>query len=1277
MSIRGKPPFNRSSPAADDFLVGDGEMTRLIRAKNWSETPLGPIEHWPQSLRTTVSLCLASNFPMNIIWGSQHTQIYNEGYRVVCGEAHPTALGQNYRVTWASAWPAIGQPFERAMAGETGFLENQRMFLTRNGYLEETFFTFSLSPIRDEEGGIGGLFHPVTETTAIMLAERRTVALRDLTAILGRASTVAELIKLAIETLARSEYDLPFVLLYERDTDLNEYGLAGHHGIEPDRAATPARLADRQAPWPVERAVRSRSMVHVTGVDALLVGTRCGPYAEAPTEAFVLPISLPSVEEAPLILVVGVSPRIPLVDGYRGFYELIAATLSAALVTVRTRQDERRRAAALAEIDRAKTAFFSNVSHEFRTPLTLMLGPLEESLRQAEELPLEEVERIRLAYRNGRRLLKLVNTLLDFSRIEAGRLQAAYESTDLAALTAELASNFRSATDQAGLSLTIDAPTLSRPVYVDRDMWEKIILNLLSNAFKFTLDGGIAVHVADSPDGLGAQVTVRDTGVGVPAAELPRLFERFHRVEGSLGRSFEGSGIGLAMVQELVKLHFGEISVTSEPGRGTSFCISLPFGSGHLPAAGIIERTSRPESTRAHLFLDEALGWLGTGAAASTPVGESDRSAPHTIDGRIVLADDNADMRDYVQRLLQAERFEVITVENGELALQTARREAPDLILSDVMMPVLDGFGLLSQWRADPRLRDIPFLLLSARAGDEARVEGLLAGADDYLTKPFSSRELVARVRSNLTLARDRREAVLREQNAELERQVIERAQARGRIWQLSPELLGVLDVDGRIENCNPAWHGVLGWSEAEIAGTAFLDSLHPDDREPTSNALRAANAVFHVALRFESRHRSKQGDYRWLSWVAVPEEGKVYCSARDVTDDKIRSMELARAQESLRQSQKIEAIGRLTGGIAHDFNNLLMVITGGLDIVERQADPARRQRLLGGMRQAAQRGAALTRQLLAFSRRQALRPMTIDLAQQIDGMRELLDRSLSGNVHAHFSFASDLWPVEVDPGELELMILNLCVNARDAMPEGGTIEVGAANAPVDAQNPGEFIRLYVSDTGTGMAPDIIAHVFEPFFTTKDIGKGSGLGLAQVYGFVKQSGGAVHIDSTVGLGTTVSMLLPRAAAEAGLVERAEPSAIEPPKPANAFTGSVLLVEDDDEVAALMTEMLAEMGFAVTRAACAAAALGALANGRRIDLVLSDVMMPGGMDGLDLAHEIARRRPELPVLLTSGYAEAAQARAAAQGVRLLPKPFKMDTLADVMSDMLMTRAAGAG
>ncbi len=433
----------------------------------------------------------------------------------------------------------------------------------------------------------------------------------------------------------------------------------------------------------------------------------------------------------------------------------------------------------LAQLDKLKTQFFANISHEFRTPLTLMMGPLEDALAEPASADDANRSRLALAHRNSLRLLKLVNTLLDFSRIEAGRVEASYEPVDLAAVTAELASVFRSAVERAGLELVVDCAPLPEPVYVDREMWEKIVLNLISNAFKFTFEGRIEVSLR--PGDRVVRLTIRDTGTGIPAAELPRLFERFHRVRGARGRSYEGSGIGLALVQELAKLHGGTVSIASEVDRGSSFTVTIPLGRAHLPADRIeVARTLASTALRADAFVEELLRWapaarhtaqrLKSGERAAAMAERSASTAPDDpATARIVLADDNADMRDYVRRLLGD--YEVEAVADGVLALDAVRARRPDLVLSDVMMPRMDGFELLRELRADPLTRDVPVILISARAGEESRIEGLAAGADDYVIKPFSARELLARVSSQIQLARLRGEyqRALRERGEALE----------------------------------------------------------------------------------------------------------------------------------------------------------------------------------------------------------------------------------------------------------------------------------------------------------------------------------------------------------------------------------------------------------------------------------------------------------------------------------------------------------------------------
>jgi PAS domain S-box-containing protein len=627
-----------------------------------------------------------------------------------------------------------------------------------------------------------------------------------------------------------------------------------------------------------------------------------------PRAALVLPIAQAGKEAAAGCLVAGLSDFLALDEAYRGFLDLVAGQVATALAGARALEEERRRAEALAELDAAKTAFFANVSHEFRTPLTLLLGPLEDTLAQpGEVLSPADRERLTVAHQNGLRLLKLVNMLLEFSRIEAGRVQAIGEPTDLAAFTAELTSMFRSSVERAGLRLLVDCPPLSQPAVVDRDMWEKIVLNLLSNAFKFTHQGEIAVSLCQV--GQEAQLSVRDTGAGIPAEELPRLFERFHQIRGVRGRAIEGTGIGLALVQELVKLHGGSIRAESTYGRGSTFVVSVPMGSA--PSASDQGRAAHPPAPSAvGPYMAEATRWLPEPMTAETKPGASlpgtEASGPpgpgqgaHQQPGaraRVLVADDNADMRQYLARLL-AGSYEVEEVADGEAALRAARERPPELVLADVMMPGLDGFGLLVELRADHRTKTVPVVLLSARAGEESRVEGLAAGADDYLVKPFSARELLARVSTHLEMARIRREAVRRENELRAEaRQAQEQAAT---ILESITDAFVALDREWRFTHVNAEAERINGMRREDQIGKNQWE-LFPTTRGTMLESEWRRAVAEQVAVEFEYYYEP------WAAWFqnkAYPsKDGGLSVFYHDITARKRSEQALRKAHNELEQ---------------------------------------------------------------------------------------------------------------------------------------------------------------------------------------------------------------------------------------------------------------------------------------------------------------------------------------------------------------------------------------
>lgn len=1488
----GMPSIRQSSALADagapPFLAGGGEMGALIRAFDWTGSPLGEPTQWPQSLKTAIRIMLTSRQPIWIGWGETLLFFYNDAYKAIIGGRHPSALGRPTIEVWHEIWDDIGPLLATAMAGVEGiFVEQKLLIMERNGYPEETYYTFSYSPVPDDHGGTGGIICANSDGTERVLAERQLTLLRELGASTAEARTREEVCRVAMQALRSNPHDVTFALLYLGERDSGELVLAGREGIAADHAMAPAVLRREAAtPWAVQDALQQGRLMLAEPVAEggnVLPG---GAWAVPPRQVAIVPVQPSGDTSQHGVLIVGLNPFRLIGDRYRSFLGLIAGQISGAFGYVNAYEEERRRAEALAEIDRAKTTFFSNISHEFRTPLTLMLGPLEEMLSRSNANS-DDQALLEITHRNGMRLLKLVNALLDFSRIEAGRMQMQPQATDLPAFTADLASLFRSAIESAGMRLVVDCPPLSTPVDVDRTMWETIVLNLLSNAYKFTFHGTIAVTVRAFPEnGIDdVELEVRDTGIGIPEAELPRLFERFHRVAGAVGRSIEGSGIGLALVQELVRQHGGEIDVDSRLGEGTRVVVRMPRALP-LPATQVIPQPAPAPvemSTQARAYAETATRWGVDAATAETMTADTvatdaptapSSDTPDTVAtsrARVIVADDNADLREYMRRLLEGAGHAVLLANDGNEALALARVQAPDLIVSDVMMPGMDGVELVHRLREDLSLRDTPVLLLSARAGEEARVSGLASGADDYLTKPFSARELLARVASNLQLSRLRRETELRlrdesrmlevlnavgttvaaeldlgravqvvtdaateltgaafgaffynvldekggsytlytlsgapkdafekfpmprntavfaptflgqgivradditkdarfgrnppyrgmpqghlqvrsylaasvvsrtgevmgglffghpqpgifteraermlvgiaaqaavaidnarlyqaaqaeiaertkaqdalhELNATLERRVTETVADRDRLWDLSEDLLMVTASDGTLERVSPSWRRTLGLTAADVLGRSFIVFVHPEDLVAVTEqmiALRGDGA----AVRYASRLGRGDGKWRWIAWTLTldPASGRIHGVGRDVTSDREAAEALRHADEALRMAQKMEAIGKLTGGVAHDFNNLLQVIGGNLqllatDVAAEERSTQRVRNALAGVA----RGAKLASQLLAFGRRQPLAPKVVNLGRFIRGLDDMLRRALGDGVEIETVVAGGLWNTLVDPFQVENALLNLAINARDAMAGHGRLTVEAGNASLDAAyalrhadvTPGQYVMVAVTDTGMGMTPEVQEHVFEPFFTTKPEGQGTGLGLSMVYGFVKQSGGHVKIYSEAGEGTTVRLYLPRERADEDLETDVDMGA------AIGGTETVLVVEDDEDVRNTVVDMLSNLGYRVLKARDALSALAIVESGVPIDVLFSDVVMPGPMRSPAMARKVRQRLPGIAVLFTSGYTDNAIVHAGRldAGIELLSKPYTHEALARKIRHVL----AGGG
>jgi PAS domain S-box-containing protein len=860
-----------------DALRHGGRVGEDLLMVDWRQTPIGPPDAWPRELATAVRILLTSRFAMWMAWGPDLTFFCNDAYRRdTLGTKYPWALGRPATEVWEEIWGDIGPRIDAVLStGESTWDQSLQLFLERSGYTEETYHTFSYSPLTDDTGLIAGMLCVVSEVTDQVIGERRMATLRDV----GSEPTIGrndrEYLQAAASHLAANNASLPFVAIYLFDPDWNAE-LAAAAGIEPGHPAAPTRISplDAEPVWPI-RAMSGAEQVLIDGVDQTFEDLPTGAWKQPPQTAVLLPLLQPVRAERPYgFLVVGANRHRPLDAGYRSFLTLLAAQLASGVAGARAYEAERRRAEELAEIDRAKTAFFTNVSHELRTPLTLLLGPAEDALAEPESrLSGENRQRMEVIARNGARLLRLVNGLLDFSRMEAGQHTGSFEPVDLAAYTAELASMFESTITRAGLRFEVDCQPLDAPVYVDREMWARIVTNLIANALKYTPSGSIEVRV--DRRGEMARLAVSDTGIGIDPVEQPRLFDRFHRVAGAQGRTFEGSGIGLALVAELAALHGGAPHVKSAPGFGSTFTVEIPFGAEHLPANQV---PSDPVSVSIERDVSRLIGETGRWDSPSTAgaeggTGWSDTSGEPlepALRPRILVVDDNPDMRDYVASLL-AERYRVETAADGEQALVIARNDPPDLILSDVMMPRLDGFGLLRALREDPATLPIPVVMLSARAGEEGVVDGLEAGADDYLVKPFSARELLARVHSNLELDRARRTRDQLERGRRIQNQA-ERLSRVGS-WELDLSSGAIRGSEQLLE--------ILGIEQGELAtitATELIDRvIHADDRPTVRSALGAALEQ-QQPLELEVRLQSADAQERWAlvrGEIAVDEVGR------------------------------------------------------------------------------------------------------------------------------------------------------------------------------------------------------------------------------------------------------------------------------------------------------------------------------------------------------------------------------------------------------------------
>lgn len=1123
-----------------EFLSGGGEMGQRIRDFDWSTTSLGPVHSWPQSLRTCIRIMLTSRQPIWIGWGRDLIKLYNDPYKAIVGGKHPRALGSPASLVWKDIWRDIEPMLRQVMEKDEGtYVESQLLIMERNGYPEETYYTFSYTPIPGDEGGTAGMICANTDDTDRIISERQLKTLTQLGKSLTDSRSAEETIRKTIHTLKQNPFDFPFALFRTLSGNKAILAQSTHTGAEFGAVPNVVDLdSDHQLAEVINRAIATRKFQVFDNLIKNVGVLPSGAWKVSPDKTIVLPIVQAGVKELYGVLVVGLNPYRLLDEKYASFFTLVADQVATSFSDVYALEQERKRAEALAEIDRAKTTFFSNISHEFRTPLTLLLGPIEEMLNDGQTSPASKAK-VELAYRNTLRMQKLVNTLLDFSKIEAGRMEGKFHKVDIISFTRDLASTFRSAIEKAGMQLEFLADKIQDDVYVDPDMWEKIVLNLVSNAFKYSNEGSITIKVEKKNDHV--HFSVADTGVGIPADQLDKIFDRFHRVENIQGRSQDGTGIGLSMVKELVRMHNGTINVTSKVGKGSIFTIMVPLGKDHLPADKIVDTTYIPTASQQTLaYVQEALKWMPQ--EGSTSEFAADGLLKDTIGNNgqhtVLLADDNTDMREYVQRLL-SDQFNVITAIDGEDAYTKMLRHKPDLLLADVMMPKLDGFGLLKKVRNHPEVQHIPVIFLSARAGEEAKVEGLDAGADDYLVKPFYAKELLARVDANIKIAKNRIESERQFRNILIQSPGIFLL-LKGRDMVISFVNQPLLDSWGRT---------------MDIVGKPLLEVLPELTDQPFPKLLQQVYTTGEPQYGSEEKAvLIKDGlphdVYYNYVYQAARDSGNnisgVTVMATDITEQVLARKKIEESEKLYRElTEKLEAIveertealrrsnddlQQFAHVASHDLKEPVRKMKTFLSRLEDEYGnllPEKGRSYVNKMLNASKRMDAMIEGVLQYSSlnegEETIREIDLnEVIQHIEADLEILAHQKNAIINR-----GKLPSLKGAPVLVYQLFYNLLYNALKFTRENVQPVIDISSSII-SRGEKDYIEIAIADNGIGFDREYSDRIFDTFIrlNSKDKFEGTGLGLSLCKKIVERHHGEITAKSTKGKGATFTVLLP-------------------------------------------------------------------------------------------------------------------------------------------------------
>ncbi|MCF0074735.1 ATP-binding protein [Dyadobacter sp. CY261] len=1107
-----------------EFLAGGGEMGKRIREFDWDATELGAPRGWPQSLKTCIRIMLSSKQPIWIGWGPRILKFYNDAYIDIVRGKHPHALGEPVSVVWKDIWKDIEPMLSRAMDRDEGtYVESRLLIMVRSGFPEETYYTFSYTPVLGDDGRPAGIICYNTADTERILSERALKTMQQLDS-LGEKKREEEVFRQVERALSANPLDFPFAFLYKISEDGAQAGLVATSGADPNDPELDKhfRLADSGERYDqLVSTVRQNRMT-----EAINRGQwkqlATGGWDVAPKYVVYLPIQSASRKFPLALLAVGLNPYRKFDEAYRNFLQQIADRIALGLGNVMAYEEEQRRLRALEELNQAKTLFFTNISHEFRTPLMLMLGPLEELLNH-DVSQWSEAERVKVevTHRNALRLLKLVNTLLDFSRMEGGRNHARFVETDLAGYTRNLASNFRSVIEKAGVRFDVKVGNDACTAYVDRTMWEKVVFNLLSNAFKYTLEGKITLELYEHDGSI--RLVVSDTGVGIPKHELPHMFERFHRVQNAGGRTYEGTGIGLSLIKELVDLHHGRITVESTEGVGSAFTVTIPAGNQHLDPSLVSDSDTGVEEAISDFFVREAETLLA-------PEYQAERMTNGHADNRkdcILIADDNADMRQHIQSLLGGQ-FRTLTAPNGVEALRLIRQHRPALVLSDIMMPEMDGIALLKAVKTDPEIGQTPIILITARAGEESRIEGIEIGADDYIVKPFSSKELIVRTQAQIRMSGARNK--------------IEASEKQFRILtETLPQLIWMTDETGRQIFASGRWVEYTGIPPMEAR--FWQQIIHPDDLDGIKRSwvrsLRTGQR-HHAEVRF----RSKTGEYRWYVGMGEPirnESGKIINwigAFSDVHDQRIFTEELERKVEQRTQdlvyaNKELESFNYVA---SHDLQEPLRKIQTFIHLIERNKfDSDLSKGYFQKIYLSAQRMSELIQSVLTYSRlsQNGETLQQVDLNKVIEDIR--FDFELAIQEKQAKVISDHLPVVTANPLQMNQLFANLISNSlkfSTAMPE---IRISSSRekgrdiplAPPELASV-DYHHLCVKDNGIGFEPEFNEKIFTLFqrLHRKSEYAGTGIGLSIVKKIVEQHEGFVSAESHADEGATFHIWLP-------------------------------------------------------------------------------------------------------------------------------------------------------